>query len=93
MTAPTLDHHGERAARELAKGLDFVPRSILADPYALALRFMQWLADDHWRRIPPPPSVITATRTGAPPEAHADELDAARKACAVASDKHRKDHP
>lgn len=55
MTAPDLDRDGEQAARDLANALAFVPTSILADPYAWAVRQMQRLVADHWRRVPPPP--------------------------------------
>ncbi|GAA4626678.1 hypothetical protein GCM10023196_035910 [Actinoallomurus vinaceus] len=98
MTAPDLDTHGERAARELARRLE--PVTTLKDPYAFALRFIQDLKAEHWHHIEPPPPVIAAAGTGAPPDPHADELDAARQACARASDKFaakatptRKDHP
>ena len=67
---PDLDAAGERAARTLAKGLDFVPRSILADPYAFAVRFMQWLVDDHWRRVEPVIGPMPADHRPGGPEAY-----------------------
>lgn len=79
----------EKAVRELASWLG--PVTNLRDPEAGARKFIDWLIGEHWRCIPPPP-IVTATGDGVPAEAHADELDAVRKACATASDKHhRKD--
>lgn len=52
---PTLDTYGERAARELARRLEhIVPPTLLADPYAFAVRFVQDLITEHWRYVPPP---------------------------------------
>ena len=64
---PDLDAAGERAARTLAKGLDFVPRSILADPYAFALRFMQWLDSEGWRHIDRPLAIREQLGRADPP--------------------------
>lgn len=52
MTAPDLDHHGEDAARELAKRLG--PVTTLRDPYAAACDFMRWLVANRWRYVPAP---------------------------------------
>lgn len=80
----------ERAARELARRLALV--APLKDPRAAADDFMAWLHGEHWRCWPPPPAIVTAAGDGVPAEAHADELDAVRKACETASSKHhRKD--
>lgn len=79
---PDLDRHGERAAAELAKRLE--PITTLKDPYAFAIRFIQDLITEHWRHVEPPAPLAHAG-TGAPPEAHADELDAVRRRCAEAS--------
>jgi hypothetical protein len=62
MNAPQLDHHGERAARELASRLNHIPPAYLADPYAFALRFIQDLIVEHWRHIPPPLDLISSRR-------------------------------
>jgi hypothetical protein len=84
MTEPTLDRHGERAARELAQGLDFVPRSILADPYAFAVRYVQWLITEHWRYIEPPLPIQQQLGRADPPN---EEWRRAKEALT------RKDHP
>ncbi len=54
--------HRERAARELARRLQ--PRLIAGvDAYQLARQFMDDLAAEHWRCIPPAPQIAAANAT------------------------------
>jgi hypothetical protein len=64
MTATDQEIAGELAAQELAKRVAAV--APLADPLAFARSFIAAMRAEHWKCIPPPPS-ITPTREGAPP--------------------------
>lgn len=96
MTATDPDAATERSIRELERRLRmFLPPPLLADANAFSAAFHRWQSAEHWRCIPPAPNVIAARREGDPPDPHADELGAARKACEAASSKHhhrREDH-
>ena len=69
-------HAREHAARELARRL--TPVTTLKNPDAAAHDFINWMAEHDWRHVPRQPSLANAG-TGAPPEAHADELAAVRE--------------
>lgn len=93
MTATDQDAAAERAAQELAKRLrPLVPPPLLLDAEAFARAFIAAMRAEHWRCIPPPRPVAIAREAGTPPDAHAAELEAARRRCEAASSKiHGKD--
>jgi imidazolonepropionase-like amidohydrolase len=94
VTATDQDEAAERSARELERRLRMIlPPSLLA--YAFATAFKRWEMAHDWRCWPKTPHAVEiAKQEGAPPAAHADELEAVRKACETASDKiHRKETP
>jgi hypothetical protein len=93
MTATDQDAAAERAAQELARRLrPLVPPPLLLDSLAFARAFIAAMRAEHWKCIPPPRPVAIARGEGAEPAAHADELEAVRKACEAASSRlHRKD--
>jgi hypothetical protein len=81
VTAPDLNPDAERAARVLAKGLEHVPATFLADPYAFAVRYVQWLIADYWRRIEPVSGPLPADH--APPRPDTYPRGAARARAAL----------
>lgn len=91
MSGADQDEAFDRSCRELERRLRMVcPPSLLADPYAFAAAFKRWEVADGWRCLPKAPRAVEIARQeGAPPEAHASELDAVRAACETASGKHR----
>lgn len=93
MTATDQDVHANRAIRWLTGQVqEICPPSLLADPHAWAERIITTLRVEHWKCIPPAPPIAAARQSGTPASAHAsahaDELDAVRKACEAASSKH-----
>lgn len=91
MTATDQDRHAERAIAYLAREVRKVcPPSLLADPTKWAADRIAAMRVEHWRCMPPDPKLTRALGSGdgAPPEELADDLEAVRQACEVASDKH-----